>query len=272
MNDVPDQVLDLLRRAEEEAILVVHPPDNIIGASTAPAWLQRVLAAASGFDDEWIDVDFRRPLVECNASGEVSPFREIGSLGMRGAAWLVEVTKDNEWSSIWYRSDDVYIFVARSLCEWLQLLIANRRYVKCVADTQAANSYFLLEDQLDKTAADIPCDNAHLPGIRQWAESAAGVARLSISGGGWRMADFRRDASARGFCVRGRRAMVPLEPNLFAVRGPRTPRLLQWIAAPFVWCGKSVVAGMFFWFIFLAVLSVVAVIVWAVRQIASLAG
>lgn len=270
MNSHPDRVVELLKQAEEEGILTLYPPDNATVPPAPTASLQRVLAAASGFDDEWIDVDFRRPFVECSTSGEDWPFREIGSPGVRGAAWVVEVSANGEWCGIWYQSDDVYVFVARSLSEWLELLVANRRYARLVPETQAENSYFLIEDQLDRAAADISRDNAHLPGISQWVELASSVPPLSITGRAWRIADFRYDASARGFRVRGRRSVVPLEANLFAVRGPRVPRIVRSVVMLVVWWWKAVASGISLIFVFLAVLSLIALLVWLAEQLVNL--
>ena len=270
MSDHPDEVIDLLRQAEKEGLFDLFPPDDATPSPEVPEWMQSVLTHVSGFQDDWIDVDFRRPAVWGKTGGKTSPFREIGSPGVRGAAWLVQVTTSGDWCGIWYRSDDVYVFVARSLSEWLRLLIANRRYAKMVSDIQSANDYCLLEDQLDRTAAEIPRDNSHLPTINQWIESAADMPPFSLTGKAWRIADFRWDASARGFCVRGRRSVLPLEAHVLAVPGPRVPRGMRVLAAPFLWCVKAVAAVVFFWSILLALLCVVAVIIWLIRLLAGI--
>ncbi len=265
MSDHPDEVIDLLRQAEKEGLLDLCPPDRATRSPDVPEWMQSVLTHVSGFQDDWIDVDFRRPAAWGKTEGKTSPFREIGSPGVRGAAWLVQVTTSGDWCGIWYRSDDVYLFVARSLSKWLRLLIANRRYAKMASDIQSANDDCLLEDQLDRTAGEIPRDNSHLPTINQWIESASDVPPWWLTGKAWRIADFRRDASACGFCVRGRRPVVALEAHVLAVPGPRVPHAMRVLAAPFLWCAKAVAAVIFFWASLLALLSVVAVIIWAIR-------
>ena len=270
MSDHPDEVIDLLRQAEKEGLLDLCPPDRATRSPDVPEWMQSVLTHVSGFQDDWIDVDFRRPATWGKTEGKTSPFREIGSPGVRGAAWLVQVTTSGDWCGIWYRSDDVYVFVARSLSEWLRLLIANRRYAKMASDIQTANGYCLLEDQLDRTAAEIPRDNSHLPTVNQWIESAADMPPFSLTGKAWRIADFRWDASARGFCVRGRRSVVALEAHVLAVPGPRVPHAMRVLAAPFLWCVKAVAAAVFLWSFLLALLCVAAVIIWLVRLLAGI--
>ncbi len=271
MSTSGDRVISILRQAEVEGILSLHPATDATTHGRFPGWLQTILATVSGFDDEWIDVEFRRPAFECDSANDDWPLREIGSLGVRGACWLAEVATNGDWSGIWYRSDDVYLFVTRSLYDWLELLIANRRYVRLVSRSQAENSYFLLEDQLDKAAADIPLDNSHLPTLRQWSDFAPGVPAPAVAGRGWRIADFRHDASSRGFCVRGRQRVVSLgEANVFAIRRPLLPHVIRVVVAPFVWWAKLIVAGMCFCLMFLVVLSVVAAIVWAAQQFVEL--
>ncbi len=270
MSDHPDEVIDLLRQAEKEGLLDLCPPDRATRSPEVPEWMQSVLTHFSGFQDDWIDVDFRRPAVWGKTGGKTSPFREIGSPGFRGAAWLVQVTASGDWCGIWYRSDDVYLFVARSLSKWLRLLIANRRYVKTASHIQDASDECLLEDHLDRTAAEIPRDNSHLPTVSQWIESAIDVPPFSLTGKVWRIADFRWDASARGFCVRGRRPVVALEAHVLAVPGPRVPHAMRVLAAPFLWCAKVVAAIIFLWSFLLALLCVAAVIIWLVRLLAGI--